>query len=73
MSTAVSIRFPKPTLQAIFKRRYQRFLADMLLPDGTIFITYQQSIGYTAEEARTEAIWGMRLRIKDNAQGIELL
>ena len=45
----------------------------MLLPDGTVFITYQHSIGYTAEEARTEAIWGMRLRVKDNAQGIELL
>ncbi|MEA1951488.1 MAG: sialidase family protein [Planctomycetota bacterium] len=45
----------------------------MLLPDGTIYITYQHSIGYTAEEARSEAIWGMRLRVNDNARGIELL
>ncbi|MBN2377460.1 MAG: exo-alpha-sialidase [Sedimentisphaerales bacterium] len=45
----------------------------MLLPDGSIYITYQHSIGYTAEEARTQAIWGLRLRIRENAQGIDLL
>lgn len=45
----------------------------MLLPDGTIYLTYIHTGGHSSEDARTEALWGIRVRIYETADGIELL
>jgi len=45
----------------------------MLLPDGTVYIVYQQNAGVRAHDARTEAIWGLVVRVHDNAAGIDIL
>jgi len=45
----------------------------LVLPDGTIYLTYLHTGGHLPEDARTEAIWGLRLDIKDKADGIEIL
>jgi len=45
----------------------------MVLPDGTVYLTYLHTGGHKPEHARTEALWGLRLRIHDDASGIEIL
>jgi photosystem II stability/assembly factor-like uncharacterized protein len=45
----------------------------MLLPDGTVFIVYNHSGIVSAADARTGAIWGLKVRINDNADGVEIL
>jgi photosystem II stability/assembly factor-like uncharacterized protein len=45
----------------------------MILPDGTVYIVYLHTGGHTPHDARTEAIWGLRLRVRDDASGIEIL
>ena len=44
----------------------------MLLPDGTIYMVYQHTGGHLAHDARTCALWALRLRINDAADGIEI-
>ncbi len=45
----------------------------MLLPDGTAYVVYLHTGGHRPHDARTEAIWGLRVRVNDNADGIEIL
>lgn len=45
----------------------------MVLPDGTVYIVYLHSGGHSPHDARTEAIWGLRLRVRDDASGVEIL
>ena len=45
----------------------------MFLPDGTMYLTYIHTGGHSSEDARTEALWGIRVRINDDVNGIELL
>jgi len=45
----------------------------MLLPDGTIYVGYLHTGGHRPEHARTEALWGMRVRVHDDASGIGIL
>lgn len=45
----------------------------MLLPDGTVYITYIHTGGHSSHDARTEAIWGLELNVHDDAGGIEIL
>ena len=45
----------------------------MVLPDGTVYVTYISSGGHRPQDARTMAIWGLRVRIPDSADGIEIL
>ncbi len=45
----------------------------MLLPDGTIYLVYIHTGGHRPADARTEAIWALRIRIKKHANGIELI
>ena len=44
-----------------------------LLPDGSVFMAYIHTGGHAAKDARTEAIWGMRLRVRSDHSGIDLL
>jgi hypothetical protein len=44
-----------------------------LLPDGSVFLAYIHTGGHTTRDARTEAIWAMRLRERTDPPGIELL
>ena len=41
--------------------------------DGSVFCVYQSTGGHLANDARTMALWGLRLRINDTADGIEIL
>jgi photosystem II stability/assembly factor-like uncharacterized protein len=43
------------------------------LPDGSLYVTYISTGGHQTEDARTNAIWSIRLRIKTDYSGIELL
>jgi len=45
----------------------------MMLPDGTIYVTYLHTGGHLPADARTEALWGLRVRVHDDAGGIEIL
>ena len=45
----------------------------MLLPDGTIYLVYLHTGGHRPAHARTEALWTIRIRINENADGIQLL
>ncbi len=45
----------------------------MILPDGTVYLTYLHTGGHRPDHARTEALWGLRIRIHDDAGGIDLL
>ena len=45
----------------------------MVLPDGTVYLTYLHTGGHRPDHARTEALWGLHLRIHDDAGGIDLL
>lgn len=45
----------------------------VVLPDGSVFVAYIHTGGHATEDARTEAIWGMRLKVRDDKEGIDLL
>lgn len=45
----------------------------MLLPDGTVYLVYIHSGGHSAADARTEALWGLCVRVHDAADGIDIL
>ena len=45
----------------------------MLLPDGTIYLVYLHTGGHRPEHARTEALWGLRVGVRDDASGIDIL
>ncbi len=45
----------------------------MLLPDGTVYLVYLHTGGHKPEHARTEALWGLRVKIHDDAGGIDIL
>ena len=45
----------------------------MVLPDGTIYVTYLNTGGHLPADARTEALWGLRVRVHDDAGGIDIL
>ncbi len=45
----------------------------MVLPDGTVYLVYIHTGGHRPADARTQALWALKIRINDNADGIELL
>ena len=45
----------------------------VLLPDGTVYLVYIHTGGHRPADARTQALWSLRIRINDNADGIEIL
>lgn len=45
----------------------------MLLRDGTAYITYIHTGGIRTADARTEAIWALRVKVHDAADGIDIL
>ena len=45
----------------------------MVSRDGSVFCVYQSTGGHYAHDARTMALWGLRLRIHDAADGIDIL
>lgn len=44
-----------------------------LLEDGTIYVAYLHSGGHTPHDARTEALWGLRVGVHEDAGGIDIL
>ena len=45
----------------------------MLLPDGTVYLVYRNTGGHRPEHARTGTFWGLRVKIHDDAGGIDIL
>jgi hypothetical protein len=45
----------------------------MELPDGSLYGVYLSTGGHRTQDARTNAIWCIRLRLQDDYRGIELL
>ncbi len=45
----------------------------IVLPDGTVLLVYIHTGGHTPGDARTEAIWAIRVKVNDAADGIEIL
>jgi hypothetical protein len=44
-----------------------------LLPDGSVLMAYIHTGGHATGDARTEAIWSLRLRVRPDHSGIDLL
>jgi len=49
------------------------YSAPAVLPDGSVYVAYIHSGGHTPADARTEALWAIRVKISDHADGIEIL
>jgi len=45
----------------------------MLLPDGTAYLVYLHTGGHRAADARTEALWALRVKVHDEADGVDIL
>ena len=45
----------------------------MLLPDGTVYIVYLHTGGHAPHDARTQALWGLRIVVSPDADGIKIL
>ena len=45
----------------------------MVLPDGSIYCVYIHTGGHHAYDARTQALWAIRLKVHSNAEGIDIL
>ena len=45
----------------------------ILLPDGTVYTVYLRTGGHYSYDARTQALWSIRVQINDSADGIRLL
>ena len=45
----------------------------MVLSDGSVYLAYIHTGGHSAADARTEAIWAIRVKVSDTADGIEIL
>jgi len=45
----------------------------MLSPDGTVYLVYLHTGGHRLEDARNESLWGLRVRVHDDASGIDIL
>ena len=45
----------------------------MLLDDGSVYLTYLHTGGHRPEDARTEALFGLRVGVAADASGIEIL
>ena len=45
----------------------------MLLDDGTAYLVYLHTGGHRSEDARTESLFGLRVRVHDDAGGIDVL
>ena len=45
----------------------------MLLPDGTAYLVYLHTGGHRPGDARTEALWGLRVGVHADAGGIDIL
>ena len=45
----------------------------MLLPDGTVYLVYLHTGGHIGADPRTEALWGLRVRVCAGADGIDIL
>ncbi|MEN6357275.1 MAG: sialidase family protein [Armatimonadota bacterium] len=45
----------------------------MLLPDGSIFAVYLDNQGVRMDQIRREAVWGVRMRMREDLTGIEML
>jgi len=64
---------PKDKIGYIVDPHVYGYSAPAVLEDGTVYIAYLHSGGHTPADARTQAIWGLRVKINDNADGIEIL
>ena len=45
----------------------------IVLPDGSVYAAYIHTGGHRTEDARNNAIWGIRLKVRADQQGIDLL
>ena len=45
----------------------------MVLPDGTAYVVYLHTGGHRPGDARTEALWGLRVGVHADAGGIDIL
>jgi len=43
------------------------------MPDGTAYLAYIGTGGHHLEDARNNMIWSIKLRVRDNHSGIELV
>lgn len=45
----------------------------MILPDGSIFAVYLDNQGIRLDQLEREAVWGVRMRVREDLTGIDLL
>ena len=45
----------------------------MLLDDGTAYLVYLHTGGHRPDDACSESLFGLRVKVRDDAEGIEIL
>jgi hypothetical protein len=45
----------------------------MILPDGSMYVVYLATGGHRAEDAKNNAEWCIRFKVREDHSGIELL
>ncbi|MFH1007778.1 MAG: sialidase family protein [Candidatus Latescibacterota bacterium] len=65
-------RAPAPDHGFLVDRTYG-YGKGMLLPDGSLFISYMSTGGHAPQDARTNCLWSVRLRVRADCAGIDLL
>jgi len=45
----------------------------ILLDDGTVYLVYLHTGGHRPEDARSESLFGLRIGVHDDAEGIDIL
>ncbi len=44
-----------------------------MLPDGSVLAVYIHTGGHRTKDAQTEALWAVRLRVRPDHSGLEVL
>jgi hypothetical protein len=46
---------------------------DVVLPDGSVYLVYQNNMSLNAEQMKNQALFALRLRVRPDHSGIDLL
>ena len=61
------------SLTVLRSGRWLTVFNSVLLDGGTVYVIYQHNNGTQTHDARTGALWGIRVGVADSADGIEIL
>ena len=66
-------RGPEEHIGYAVDRNVYGYCHPTLLEDGTVYVVYLHTGGHTTHDARTEALWGLRVGVHEDANGVDIL